>query len=178
MGDVLKTLNRGGVRSVAWDVRGERLASGSDDNSMQLWDASTGEVSKTLERHRAGVRSVAWDVRGDGLFCAMFDGGIAFHADIDDPDVRTPRAYLHGVGSSHLPVTPDGFVDGDLAGLSLVPYSDGLALYDLTDLPTRHSPERPRSALAPPWSKAPRSVSQRRSGARAKRPKPGHPSKG
>lgn len=36
------------IRSVAWSVNGERLASGGDDNSIRIWNVETGAVEKTL----------------------------------------------------------------------------------------------------------------------------------
>ncbi len=49
---------------------------------------------------------------------------------------------LHG-----LVATLDGYIDGSPEALDAVRFGDGWALYDLTDLPQRHSPERVREAL-------------------------------
>ncbi|MCP4654757.1 MAG: hypothetical protein GY856_04975, partial [bacterium] len=47
-----------------------------------------------------------------------------------------------------LVATADGYVDGPPAALDGVRYAHGRALYDLSDVPERHSPERVRQALA------------------------------
>jgi WD40 repeat protein len=44
------------------------LASGSDDNTVKLWDVQSGDCVRTLEGHSNWVRSVAWS--GDGLTLA------------------------------------------------------------------------------------------------------------
>ena len=44
--------------SVAFDPQGETLASGSDDNTVKLWEARSGKLLRTLEGHQE--RSIAW----------------------------------------------------------------------------------------------------------------------
>ena len=39
------------VRSVAWSPDGAKIASGSDDNTVKLWSAETGECLNTLDGH-------------------------------------------------------------------------------------------------------------------------------
>jgi hypothetical protein len=46
-----------GIRSVAWSADGRFLASGSDDNTVQLWEVASGEPGPTLEGHTDWVRS-------------------------------------------------------------------------------------------------------------------------
>jgi WD40 repeat protein len=60
------------VKTVAWSPDGKRIASGSDDQSIQVWDAGTGEhVSKY--QHAAGVTAVAWSPDGKRLASASYD---------------------------------------------------------------------------------------------------------
>ena len=43
---------------------GARLASGSSDNTVRVWDAASGRCEATLSGHTDAVLSVSW--RGDG----------------------------------------------------------------------------------------------------------------
>ncbi len=53
--------HKGYVRSVAWDHESKRLASGSQDRTVRLWEASNGKELRVLQGHTGSVRSVAWD---------------------------------------------------------------------------------------------------------------------
>ena len=63
------------VDSVAFSPDGTRLASGSD-NTVCLWDATTGEVLQTLEGHTGQVESVAFSPDGARLASASDDGTV------------------------------------------------------------------------------------------------------
>ena len=50
------------------------LASGSDDKTVRVWSAATGECVATLRGHSDGVRSVAWSgTDGDRLASGSVD---------------------------------------------------------------------------------------------------------
>ena len=48
------------VQAVAWSHNGTRIASGSFDTTVQIWDAATGNPLRTYSGHGAQVRSVKW----------------------------------------------------------------------------------------------------------------------
>ncbi|MSV28174.1 MAG: TIR domain-containing protein [Bryobacterales bacterium] len=48
------------VRSVVFSADGRRALSGSDDNTVRLWDVETGRSLRVLEGHSGGVNSVAF----------------------------------------------------------------------------------------------------------------------
>ncbi len=61
------------VNSVAFDLTGGRLASGSDDGTVRVWDAATGAELACLHGHVDGVWSVAFDPTGRRLASSSSD---------------------------------------------------------------------------------------------------------
>ncbi|MEP0777011.1 hypothetical protein NDI39_05205 [Microcoleus sp. ZQ-A2] len=56
-----------GVWSVAFSRDGQRLASGSDDHTLRLWDVHEGRCLKTLQGHSHGVWSVTFSPEGESV---------------------------------------------------------------------------------------------------------------
>ncbi|CAM1503379.1 Fc.00g081550.m01.CDS01 [Cosmosporella sp. VM-42] len=61
------------VNSVAFSADGQRLASGSDDHTIKVWDAATGACLQTLEGHSSSVNSVAFSADGQRLASGSYD---------------------------------------------------------------------------------------------------------
>lgn len=66
----------GSVRSVAWSPDGVRIASGSDDKTLQVWDAANGSQSLTFSGHASTVLAVAWSPNGRRIASGNYDGTI------------------------------------------------------------------------------------------------------
>ncbi len=62
------------INSVAFSRHGSRLASGSDDATVRLWDASTGELLQTLAGHQFVVTGVAWSYDDSRIASSSRDG--------------------------------------------------------------------------------------------------------
>src|SRR3989440_123451 len=62
--------------SVAFSHDSARLASASEDSTVKIWDASSGECLQTLEGHSAWVQSVAFSHDSARLASASGDGTV------------------------------------------------------------------------------------------------------
>src|SRR6266481_5754164 len=72
------------VNAVAWSTSerheaahyGSRIASGSDDGTVQIWDAMTGRKISTHRDHSGGVSTIAWAPDGKWIASAGIDGTV------------------------------------------------------------------------------------------------------
>ncbi len=62
--------------SVAFDPSGRTLASGGDDNTVKLWEVTSGKLLHTLEGHEDAVLSVAFDPSGRMLASGSDDNTV------------------------------------------------------------------------------------------------------
>ncbi len=61
------------VRDVRWSPKGQRLASASDDGTVQVWDATSGKNNLTYHGHAHQVTGVAWSPDGKHIASAGYD---------------------------------------------------------------------------------------------------------
>ncbi|MDW8122985.1 MAG: hypothetical protein RMK62_11815, partial [Armatimonadota bacterium] len=64
------------VNSVSFSPDGTRIASGSDDNTVRLWEVATGRQVKRMEGHTDWVRSVSFSPDGTLIASGSLDGTI------------------------------------------------------------------------------------------------------
>ncbi len=68
----------GRVRSVAWSPDGMKIGSGSDDKTIKVWNAQTGQCASTLsvDSGAFGVRSISYSPAGDMIAAGCSNGKI------------------------------------------------------------------------------------------------------
>ena len=99
----------GTVSSVAFNpADGSLLASGSDDNTIRLWNTITGEHIKTLTGHTRPVSSVAFNpADGSLLASGSDDNTIRLWNTITGEHIKTLTGHTRPV-SSNVAFSPDG----------------------------------------------------------------------
>ncbi len=65
-----------GVNTIVWSPNGKRIASGSNDNTVQVWDATTGGHAFTYHDHSDWVNALAWSPDGRRIASGGNDGTV------------------------------------------------------------------------------------------------------
>jgi hypothetical protein len=94
------------VRAVAYSPDGSRIASGSSDKTIKVWDARTGQDLLTLRGHASVVSAVAYGPDGSRLASASHDGTLIVWDARAGVDLLTLRGHKGGVLA--VAFSPDG----------------------------------------------------------------------
>ncbi|KAK5661879.1 hypothetical protein OQA88_9987 [Cercophora sp. LCS_1] len=106
--DGLLTLegHRNPVQSVAFSPDGQRLASGSNDQTVKIWDPASGQCLQTLEGHRDSVQSVAFSPDGQRLASGSNDQTVKIWDPASGQCLQTLEGHYNLVQS--VAFSPDG----------------------------------------------------------------------
>lgn len=95
------------VTALAWSPDGIRIASASQDGTVQVWEFATGRPLFTYTRHRCPVLSVAWSPEGNRLASAGADGSLHIWS-ADGSGVVVGSVGQPGGAATSLSWSPDG----------------------------------------------------------------------
>ncbi len=84
----------GPVRSVAFSPNGSLVLSGSEENTLRLWDATTGEPLKTLRGHGNAIRSAVFSPDGRWVLSGSQDERVRLWDIEGYQEVRVLRATV------------------------------------------------------------------------------------
>jgi len=94
------------VNSVSFSPDGKMIASGSDDNTVKLWDVVTGRELRTFSRHQSGVNSVSFSPDGKMIASGSNDNTVKLWDVVTGRELRTFSRHQFSV--SLVSFSPNG----------------------------------------------------------------------
>lgn len=88
------------IGRIAWSPDGRTLASPSQDQTIRLWDAETGECLRTINGHKETVFALAFDPKGGTLASASGDGTVKLWNPTTGRLLRTLKGHSQPVLSA------------------------------------------------------------------------------
>ncbi|KAK4172256.1 hypothetical protein QBC36DRAFT_223078 [Triangularia setosa] len=96
------------VCSVAFSADGQRLASGSYDHTVKIWDPASGQCLQTLEGHSSSVSSVAFSADGLRLASGSYDHTVKIWDPASGQCLQTLEGHSHTDSVSSVAFSADG----------------------------------------------------------------------
>ncbi len=96
----------GSVNAVAWSPDGSRIAAGSTDGTVQVWDGTNGGNVYTYQGHTSPVRAVAWSPDGKRIASGSLDKTVQVWDAANGGNVYTYRGHSNSVPA--VAWSPDG----------------------------------------------------------------------
>src|SRR5215831_11753373 len=90
---VVQTGHSGLVAAVAFSTDGKTLASGSGDNTIKLWDVTSGNELRTLKGHSDLITSEAFSADGKTLASGSWDRTIKLWDVTSGNELRTLKGH-------------------------------------------------------------------------------------
>ncbi|KAF8951832.1 hypothetical protein BGZ46_003780 [Entomortierella lignicola] len=87
------------VRSVVYSPKGDRIASGSEDETVRLWDVDTGKCVYTLQGHSRNITSVVYSPKGDRIASGSYDYTVRLW-DVESGQCKSTISGFNGVITS------------------------------------------------------------------------------
>lgn len=117
------------VHSVAWSPNGQRIASGSDDFTVQVWNAADGGDVFTYRGHAASVNAVSWSPDGRYIASGSDDETVQVWEVVTGKTLVTYRGHAASVKS--VTWSPDGIhiASCDYFTIQVWKVSDGSPVY-------------------------------------------------
>jgi len=107
------------VSSVCLSVDGQRIVSGSADNTVKIWDVATGSCVTTLQGHSNPVTSVCLSVDGQRIVSGSYDKTVKIWDVATGSCVTTLQGHSKLVSSVCLSVDGQTVTSNDISGKSL-----------------------------------------------------------
>jgi len=122
------------VDSVAFSPDGRTLASGSNDNTVKLWDAASGQLLYTLQGHPSSVDTVAFSPDGRTLASGGYDDHTIKLWDVASGQLLRTLILEEGDTVYSVVFSPDGRIlaSGNIQSLKLWDAASGQLLHTLT----------------------------------------------
>lgn len=83
-----------GIRALAWSPHSNRIATGSDDYTAQIWDATTGNNAIIYRGHSLDVEGIAWSPDGTRIVSGSADGTAQIWNPTTGEHIYTYRGHI------------------------------------------------------------------------------------